>query len=343
MCAKILLVDDIGNNLKLLRSILRNNYDLFFAKNGEDALSLAKTYSPDLILLDIMMPGMDGYEVCSRLKADEKCQNIPVIFVTSKGLAEDETMGFNLGAVDYITKPVSAPVVQARVRTHLQLAQAKKKLASQNLQLEKKVRERTEELHRTRLEIIRRLGRAAEYRDNETGMHVIRMSHYSRLVGLAMGLPNSQAELLLHASPMHDIGKIGIPDQVLLKPAKLNSDEWSIMKQHPEIGVQIIGEHTSELLTMGRVICLNHHEKWNGGGYPAGLKKNNIPLEGRIVAIADVFDALTTKRPYKKAFPLDVVLNIIRDEKEKHFDPQVVDAFFDTLTEILAIREQYLD
>ncbi len=343
MNAKILLVDDIGENLKLLRSILGNEYDLFFAKNGLDALSLSDTHHPDLILLDIMMPDMDGYEVCRRLKADEKCLDIPVIFITSKILPEDEIKGFELGAVDYITKPISPPVVRARVRTHLQLAIAQKKLANQNQLLEKEVRRRTEELQLTRLEIIRRLGRAAEYRDNETGLHVIRMSHYSRLVGLAMGLSDDHADLLLNASPMHDIGKVGIPDQVLLKPDKLNGEEWSIMKQHPEIGSRIIGEHHSELLSMARVICLSHHEKWNGSGYPDGLHGEAIPLEGRIVAIADVFDALTAERPYKKPFPLEMVLGIIRNEKDQHFDPRVVDAFFSILPDILAIREKYLD
>jgi len=333
----ILVVDDAPENIAVLKGVLMNNYRVKVALNGEKALRIAfSDIPPDLILLDIMMPEMDGYEVCRRLKADPRTKKIPVIFVTAMGETEDETFGFELGAVDYITKPVSSPIVRARV--HSQLA-----LYDQKRDLEETVLQRTAELNDTRFEIIRRLGRAAEFKDNETGMHVIRMSHYSRIIAKAIGLDECEADLLLNAAPMHDIGKIGIPDSVLLKPGNLDTDEWALMKQHPEFGANIIGEHESELLKMARIVALTHHEKWNGQGYPKGLAGEEIPLVGRIVAVADVFDALTTERPYKKAWSVDRAVEIIKEESGQHFDPMLVDAFLQSLTEILAIKEQYAE
>ena len=333
----ILVVDDMPDNIEVLRGILRTDYTVHAALNGELALQIAHgEHRPDMILLDIMMPGMDGYEVCRQLKADPRSEKIPVIFVTAKGDIEDEQHGLELGAVDYITKPVSAPIVKARVSTQLALY-------NQNHALEVKVQERTEELISTRLEIIRHLGRAAEYKDNETGLHVIRMSHYSRLIAEALDFGSDWSDLIFNASPMHDIGKIGIPDNILLKPGKLDKDEWDIMKKHPEFGAEIIGDHPSDILKMSKEIALSHHEKWDGSGYPYGLAGEDIPLSGRIIAIADVFDALTTERPYKNAWTVEDAVKLINDSSGQHFDPKLVPVFHEVMAEVLNIKEQYAE
>ena len=320
----ILAVDDEANNLQLLRHILQDHYRLLFAKDGARALELARQEVPDLILLDVMMPGMGGHETCRALKADPATSAIPVIFATALSDPEDEVAGFDAGAVDYIAKPLSPPTVRARVRTHLSLVRA-------------------DELRETRLQIVQRLGLAAEYKDNETGLHVIRMSHYARGLGLAAGLSEAAAEDLLHAAPMHDVGKIGIPDRILQKPAALDKEEWAIMQSHAAIGAHIIGEHPHGMLALARNIALTHHEKWDGSGYPAGLQGLEIPLEGRIVAIADVFDALTSARPYKAAWPVEEAANYLRQQKGRHFDPELVDLFLEKLPEMLAIREKWAE
>ncbi len=332
----ILVVDDAPENIDVLTGILSDNYRVKAAINGEKALKIAEKSPPDLILLDIMMPKMDGYEVCRALKQDPRTRKIPVIFVTAKGDVEDETHGFALGGVDYIPKPISPPIVLARVRTHLSLY-------DQNRALEEKVRHRTAELNKSQFEIIKRLGRAAEFKDNETGMHVMRMSHYACIIGKETGMDDVELDLLLNAMPMHDVGKIGIPDHIMLKPGKLDHDEWNIMKQHPEFGAGIIGEHDNLLLQMARDVALTHHEKWDGSGYPCGLAGEQIPLVGRIAAVADVFDALTTKRPYKDAWPVEKAIELLRDEAGKHFDPALVDAFLKNLDKALIIREQYAE
>ncbi len=331
----ILIVDDISDNIDVLSSVLRSQYKVKAALNGERALKISTGDSqPDMILLDIMMPEMDGYEVCRRLKENPATAKIPVIFVTAKNQEADEKRGLGLGAVDYITKPISPPLVLARVHTHLALY-------DQSRVLEQKVRERTLELQQTRQEIIRRLGRAAEFKDNETGLHVIRMSHYTRLIAEAVECGDEWSNLVYNAAPMHDIGKIGIPDKILLKPGKLDDEEWKLMYQHPEFGATIIGEHNSDLLKMSREIALAHHEKWDGSGYPYGLKGEEIVLAARIVAIADVFDALTTERPYKKAWEVDDAVKLINENAGSHFDPGMVPLFNKVLPEILAIKQQY--
>jgi putative two-component system response regulator len=332
----ILIVDDVNTNIDLLVNILGEQYDIAVATDGETALERANEGSPDLILLDVMMPGMDGYEVCRRLKANISTRNIPVIFVTAMGEVKDEMHGFELGAVDYITKPISPPIVEARVKTHLALY-------DQNRVLDEKVRQRTTQLNETRLEIIRRLGRASEFKDEETGLHIVRMSYYSQLISLAYGVSAEHAELILNAAPMHDVGKIGIPDRILLKPGKLDAEEWKVMQTHTSIGTEIIGDHDSELLKVAGVIAISHHEKWNGKGYPNGTRGENIPLEGRIIAIADVFDALTSERPYKKAWTVEKAVDLIQSESGEHFDPALVDAFMEALPEILEIKGQYGD
>ncbi|MCK7543122.1 two-component system response regulator [Marinobacter bryozoorum] len=318
----LLLVDDEPANLQVLRNILSDQYRLLFARDGERALHLACTEAPDLILLDVMMPGLSGYEVCEALKANDSTNRIPVIFVTALSDVDDEARGFHLGAVDYITKPVRAPIVLARVQNHLSLV-------------------RVDELVETRLAVVQRLGRAAEYKDNETGLHVIRMSHFSKLIALTAGLGQTWADTLLNAAPMHDVGKIGIPDAILQKPGKLDADEWAIMQSHAEIGAEIIGEDGSALLDMAREVALCHHEKWDGSGYPRGLSGDDIPMSARVVAIADVFDALTSERPYKKAWPIEEATQLIREQAGKHFDPTLVEAFFQCLPEILQARDRW--
>lgn len=320
----LLLIDDEATNLQLLRHTLQDEYRLVFAKDGKTALKLAQQEQPDLILLDIMMPDMSGYDLCEQLKNIQALRHVPIIFVTALSDSGDEEKGFALGAVDYITKPFNPAIVKARVRTHLSLVQA-------------------EEVLETRLQIVQCLGKAAEYRDNETGMHILRISHFARTIAKAIGFSDEQADELLHAAPMHDVGKIGIPDAILLKPGKLTAEEWEVMRQHPAIGARIIGEHKSSLLQLAATIALCHHEKWDGSGYPNSLAGEDIPLEARIVSLVDVFDALTSVRPYKKAWPIEEALEFIRDQSGSHFDPMLVDVFMDCLPEILRIRDRWAD
>ncbi|MEP4890618.1 MAG: two-component system response regulator [Aliiglaciecola sp.] len=319
---QLLVVDDEPTNLRILNQVLREHYSLTFAKSGVEALELAQKIEPDLILLDVMMPGMTGYEVCTSLKANKATKQIPVIFVTALADATDEAKGFEVGAVDYISKPISPAVVKARVATHLSLVDA-------------------EELRSTRLQVIQRLGRASEYKDNETGMHVVRMSHYSRLLALAYGFSECAADDLFHAAPMHDIGKIGIPDNIMLKPARLTPEEFEVMKKHPEIGAEILGESDSELIDLAKVVSLTHHEKWDGTGYPKGLAGEDIPIHGRIVALADVFDALTSKRPYKEAWSIDKTMEFLQEQKGKHFDPKIVELFQQNLEQMLEVKNRF--
>lgn len=320
---RILVVDDEPTNLHVLRQLLQDDYRLLFATDGSKALQLAQQ-KPDLILLDVMMPGMDGYAVCERLKADRATATIPVIFVTALSDSEDEERGFALGGVDYIVKPLRAPVVRARVRTHLSLVRA-------------------EALRQSRLQIVQCLGRAAEYKDNETGKHVIRMSLYARALAQAYGCGPEWVEDLLNAAPMHDVGKIGIPDAILLKNGPLTAEEWTVMRRHPQIGAEIIGEHDSQVLQMAYSIALTHHEKWDGTGYPQGLAGEDIPLASRIVAVADVFDALTTERPYKHAWTVDDAMDHIEQQAGAHFDPRLVPLFIGLRPQLEDIRERWKD
>ena len=321
---RLLLVDDEPTNLHVLRQILGDDYRLQFATDGARALQLARQQPPDLILLDIMMPQLNGYDVCRQLKAQPETRSIPVIFVSALSDMGDEAEGFEAGGVDYIIKPVRAPVVRARIRTHLSLVRA-------------------EALRQSRLQIVQCLGRAAEYKDNETGMHVLRMSHFAQTLALAIGCSAEWADELLHAAPMHDVGKIGIPDAILLKPGPLNDSEWQVMRQHPAIGAEIFGEHDDGLLHLARTIALTHHEKWDGSGYPLGLRGTDIPLASRLVAIADVFDALTSVRPYKRAWSVDEALAHIAAQSGRHFDPDLVPVFLGLRHELEAIRQRWSD
>jgi len=336
--ARILVVDDAADTrLMLSLRLQREGYAILPAGSGQEAIEIVNREGlPDLAVLDIMMPGMDGYEVCRQLKTDPATSDIPIIFVTARTEVADETLGFELGAVDYITKPISPPIVRARVHTHLTLHDQRRAMAWE-------VRERTRELKETRLEIIRHLARAAEFKDKDTGAHIIRMSHYSRLLGQAYGGNEEWLDYLFNAAPMHDVGKIGIPDSILLKPGKLDPKEWEEMKRHTSYGGDIIGESSSPLLRMARDIALSHHEHWDGSGYPLGLKARDIPLEGRIVAIADVFDALTSQRPYKQAWTVANAFEEIRAGAGTHFDPTLVALFERILPECLEVRAQYDD
>jgi putative two-component system response regulator len=319
---RILLVDDEATNLHILRSLLQDDYKLLFAKNGQRALELTRQEKPDLILLDVMMPDLTGFDVCKLLKADDATKHIPIIFVTALADEADETQGFELGCVDYISKPINPSIVRSRVKTHLQLVHM-------------------DELKQSRLQVVQRLGLAAEYKDNETGLHVIRMSHVSRLIAEAAGFSEKAQEEILHAAPMHDIGKIGIPDAILSKPGKLTPEEWEVMKTHPSIGGRIIGEDDTGLLAVARRIALYHHERWDGNGYPHGLKGEDIPVEARIIAIADVFDALINARPYKPAWPVDKAVAQINSESGTHFDPTLVECFNRVLPALIEVNEKW--
>jgi putative two-component system response regulator len=334
--AVVLVVDDAAESIDVARGVLGAEFQVKAAISGAKALDVIAQNPPDLVLLDVMMPDMSGYEVCRRLKTNPRTAQIPVVFATTLSDADSEAEGLELGAVDYVTKPYVPALLRSRIRTHIALFK-------QQVGLEQLVEERTRELLETRLEIIRRLGRAAEYRDNETGMHVLRMSHISRTIALASGVSEQAAELLLQASPMHDIGKLGVPDRILLKPSKLDADEWEHMKRHTTIGAAIIGDHPSELMVVARRVALYHHERWDGSGYPEGLARDAIPLEARIVALADVFDALLSIRPYKRAWTVEETVRHYREQSGRHFEPRLVGALLSKLDECIAIRAQFAD
>ena len=333
----ILAVDDTPENLDVIRATFGADYRVKVVTDGARALQVAQSEDPpDIILLDVMMPGMDGFEVCEQLKADVRTQHIPVIFVTALGDENDERRGLELGAVDYIQKPLNPPLARVRVRNHLALVDRRK-------ELEYAVNDRTAELEHTRMQIIIRLGYAAEFKDNETGTHTLRISRYCGLIAEAAGLDSGLVDLVRKASPMHDVGKIGIPDGILLKPGKLDEAEWETMRKHPKLGADILGHHSDPLLRAAYEIALTHHEKWDGTGYPHGSVGEKIPVFGRITAIADVFDALTSERPYKKPWSVDDALRLMDEQRGKHFDPSLVDAFMQSLPEILAFKERCTD
>ena len=354
----VLIVDDEPVNISVLMDLLKEEYRLVAARNGRQALERVEGSPPDLILLDIMMPEMDGYEVCRRLKEDPQSRHIPVIFISAMSADEDETRGLELGAVDYITKPISPAIVTARVRTHLSLKQARQELAEQNLILEERVRERTAELATTQDVTILAMASLAETRDNETGNHIRRTQHYIKVLAeeLAKQPPYSEQltaeiiELLYKSAPLHDIGKVGIPDHVLLKPGKLTDEEFMIMKGHPGLGLhaittaeKLLGDRDTSFLRHARDIAYTHHEKWDGSGYPQRLKGEEIPLSGRLMAVADVYDALITKRVYKDAFSHEKAVEIIREGSGSHFDPAVVEAFERVVEGFREVAERFSD
>ena len=354
----ILVVDDTPDNIALLSTLLKDRYKVRAANNGERALAIAAGQPrPDLILLDIMMPGMDGYEVCERLKIDPHTADIPVIFLTAKVQVEDEEFGLRLGAVDYITKPISPPIVLARVETHLTLKRARQFLQDRNAYLEAEVWRRSREVMAIQEVTIMAMASLAETRDNATGNHIRRTQHYVRALAqhlrhhprFAAALNDETIELLFKSAPLHDIGKVGIPDRILLKPGRLTPDEFEIMKTHAALGRDAIAaaerylDTPDSFLRFAREIAYSHQEKWDGSGYPEGLWGEQIPLSARLMAVADVYDALISRRIYKPALPHEQAVAMIREGRDQHFDPDIVDAFLECAEQFRTIAARFAD
>jgi len=354
----ILVVDDTPDNLSLMRELLRKDYQVQLANGGERALKLAALQpQPDLILLDIMMPVMDGYEVCRRLKADAATRDIPVVFLTAKADVEDEKRGLELGAVDYITKPISPPVVLARVKIHLALKAHADFLRDKSDFLEAEVSKRTREVLAIQDVTILAMATLAETRDLDTGNHIRRTQHYVKALAeklrthprFAGVLTDNYIQMLFKSAPLHDIGKVGIPDRILLKPGRLTPEEFEIMKTHTTLGRDAI-EHAEiqlgmpvEFLSTAKEIALSHQEKWDGSGYPQGLAGEAIPLSARLMAVADVYDALISRRVYKNSVPHEQAVAIIQEGRGVHFDPDITDAFVEMQESFRAIAARFAD
>jgi putative two-component system response regulator len=355
--ATVLVVDDTPDNLALMAGVLKERYVVKVAIDGELALKLARSAPPDLILLDVMMPGIDGYEVCRQLKADATTARIPVMFLTAKIRIEDEQRGFEVGAVDYITKPISPPIVLARVATQLELKAARDFLADRNAWLEQEVQRRTAELTQSQDATIMALASLAETRDNETGNHIRRTQWYVRALAeqvrhhprFASRLDPETIDMLFKSAPLHDIGKVGIPDRILLKPGRFTPEEFEFMKRHTTLGrdallaAEAVLDSPSSFLAMAREIAWSHQEKWDGTGYPQGLAGETIPLSARLMAIADVYDALISRRIYKEAMPHEQAVRVIVDGRDRHFDPDLVDGFVAIEDRFRRIAEQFAD
>lgn len=343
--APILVVDDEPTNLKLVEKLLEKaGYTKLYTTNEPlEVLPLSQQWKIDLILLDLNMPKLNGFGVLAQLKEAYREDMPTVLALTAQADPASINRALSEGMMDYVTKPFDCTELLTRIRNLLKIRLQNKIIKKQNEVLELRVEERTQQLRSTQLEVVRKLGRAAEYRDNETGFHIIRMSKTAALLGRTMGLNDSACELILNASPMHDIGKIGIPDQILLKPGKLTPQEWEIMKTHTIIGADILSGSESELMRTARDIALSHHEHWDGSGYPYQLKGKEIPLTARITAIADVYDALRSDRPYKKSWPVEQALQWIKAQNGKKFDPQVAEAFLSVTHEINQIHEEFAE
>ncbi|QRP63318.1 two-component system response regulator [Rhodanobacter sp. FDAARGOS 1247] len=352
----VLAIDDTAENLALISEVLRGEFKVKVAPGGARGLQLAQASTPpDLILLDIMMPEMDGYEVLRQLRADPRTRDIPVIFLTAMSSVEEERRGLELGAVDYITKPISPPLVQSRVRNHLQLKAARDFLKYKSEFLEREVQRRTREVTMIQEVTIRALASLAETRDNDTGNHILRTQHYVKLLAqklarhprFAAFLTEGTIDLLFKSAPLHDIGKIGIPDRILLKAGKLTPDEFEIMKMHTTLGGNAIANAEAAIgeeigfLRYAKEIAYSHQEWWDGSGYPKGLKGDEIPISARLMAVADVYDALINKRVYKRAISHEEAVQVIREGRGTHFDPDVVDAFLGCADGIREIANRY--
>lgn len=357
--ATILVVDDTPDNLTLMSNLLKDKYKIKIANNGKKALNIAQN-DPliDLILLDIMMPEVDGYEVCRQLKTHKNTRHIPIIFLTAKTDIEDETFGLSLGAVDYITKPVSPPIVLARVRTHLNAKNFQDFLRDQNHFLEEMVHERTSEVIAIQDVTIHALASLAETRDNDTGNHIRRTQNYVKILAEKLRFhprfshfldDDKTIQQLFKSAPLHDIGKVGIPDSILLKPGRLTSEEFELMKTHTTMGLRAIQQAEDLLgielpfLIYAKEIAYSHQEKWDGSGYPEGFKGEQIPISARLMALADVYDALICQRVYKPPIPHDQARKIIMDNSNKHFDPDVVGAFIESESEFKEIAQKFAD
>jgi putative two-component system response regulator len=357
--ATILVVDDTPDNLSLMSGLLKDLYKVKVANGGEKALKVALSETPpDLILLDIMMPEIDGYEVCRRLKADARTRNIPIIFLTAKAEVEDEAYGLELGASDYITKPISPPIVLARVKTHLSIKSVQDFLRDKNQFLEAEVQKRTAEVSAIQDVTIHAMASLAETRDNETGNHIRRTQHYIKLLANKLRLhprfahfldSDQTIELLFKSAPLHDIGKVGIPDRILLKPGRFEPEEFEIMKTHTTLGRDAILHAEQQLgiempfLTYAKEIAYSHQEKWDGSGYPEGLSGDDIPISARLMAVADVYDALISRRVYKAGMSHEKAVEIMAEGRGTHFDPDVLDAFLELQSAFQMIAKAYSD
>jgi len=353
----ILVIDDSVEDLDALAALLQPSYRVLVARSGEAGLQIAeRSPEPDLILLDVLMPGMDGYDVLAHLRQKSSSQS-PVIFLTALGEPDDEERGLEAGAADYVSKPIKPAVLLARVRNQIEIKHARDWLKDQNAALELEVSHRMTENDLTQLVSIRALAHLAEMRDTETGNHILRTQHYVQLLANLLRehprfskiLTNRYIDLLTHSAPLHDIGKVGIPDQILLKPGKLTDDEWVVMKAHAKLGSDAIERaerdiaQPVEFLSLAKEIAHWHHEKWDGRGYPDGLAGEAIPLSARLMAVADVFDALISRRVYKDRLPLDEARRIIAEGRGTHFDPELVDVFLANFQDFVAIAERYGD
>ncbi len=318
----ILIADDEPANLAIMRDILCDGYALVFARNGSETLAAVAKHSPAMVLLDVGLPDMDGYELCRKIKRIDKTGNVQVIFVTGYTDIAHETAGFDAGGVDYIVKPVSPPIVRARVATHLSLVRAA--LLTQSYR-----------------EAILMLGHAGHFNDTDTGAHIWRMAAYARELALGAGWTTEDSDRLELAAPMHDTGKIGVPQNILRKPGPLDEEEWAVMKTHPQIGHDILSKSNAPVFQLAAEVALRHHEKWDGSGYPGGLAGETIPQSARIVALADVFDALSMRRPYKEPWRIETIMEYIKAGSGAHFDPALVNIFAAILPRLLDIQEKW--
>jgi putative two-component system response regulator len=354
--SRILIVDDdekVRSVHARLVGGLGHAHEL--AADGLEALAKL-ALGVDLVLLDGQMPHMDGFEVARRIRETPEHAFLPIIMVTGLVGANEHRRALEIGINDFITKPIDRDVLQLRTRWLLELKRAHDQLREERASLERTVEKRTvalrdalgettearRQIYRAHLDTIRRLTVAAEFKDHDTGLHIERIGLYARVLAEALDMSPGQVETVRHAAPLHDVGKLGIPDHVLLKPGNLNDTEWIIMRSHTTLGADLLADSESDVIRLGQVIALSHHERWDGGGYPQGLAGNDIPLEARICAVVDFFDAMTMDRPYRRAFATDAVLAMMREESGAHFDPRVLQAFFDHLPEISRIREEHI-
>ena len=341
--ARVLAVDDEEQIRNMIKNVLSDfDYEIFLAKDGTEALETVEEVSPDVILLDIQMPGMTGIEVTKALKQNDKTKIIPVVILSGLHDVDYRIEALEAGADDFLSKP---PVIQeliTRVKTLVQVKKYNDHMIDHQKELQDQIEKKTKQIKDTSLETVYRLSRAAEFRDEDTGDHIKRLSHLAASLYQKLGRTESEVEAIQYASIMHDVGKIGVPDTILLKPGKLDAKEWELMKLHTTIGGKILEGSSSKFLLFGESIALTHHEKWDGSGYPKGFRGKEIPITGRVIAVVDVFDALTSKRPYRRdPFSVGEAFNIIGKGKGTHFDPEIVDTFLSMRNEIIKIKNEY--